>query len=94
MPSKSIGVYIKDEDWELYSENQEVLNQKAREAFEKELDKIRKAVSEASGSPQIPSLLEDEGEDAVHEELSKKRLERASERRYKTKERINKGKGG
>lgn len=87
MPSKSIGFYINDDDWEIYCENSEVLNQVARDAMFKELDRIKKAVINAG----VPVLVEDLQEEAVHKKMAQKARNEAQDALYKVNERHKKG---
>lgn len=45
MGSFNISIYVKNEDLAIYADNVEILNQKAREAFDKELGKIKESIA-------------------------------------------------
>jgi hypothetical protein len=85
MPATSISIYLTNEEYPIYLENQELLHQKAREAFEKELDRIRKSVEKS-----IPGELEDEQDESVHKRVLENKEKKASDRLYKVDERHNK----
>jgi hypothetical protein len=92
MGSFNISVYVKNDDLAVYADNVEVLNQKAREAFEKELCRIKESVAKLNFVPFIPSVLEDVSEDAVHVRMANNRVRKASEKLYGVSMRKEKGK--
>jgi hypothetical protein len=97
MGTINISVYVKTDDLGIYSENSELLNQKAREAFEKELSRIKECLSKAIPVGQASIILEDTSDDKVHEEVARINHKRATDRLFKVKERHEKGlkgKGG
>jgi hypothetical protein len=77
--------------------NKSLLHDKAREAFERELGRIKESLSKSTEQGQTSIILESMSDDGVHELRAKKALVESQNRLYKTKERHEKGlkgKGG
>lgn len=91
MPSYGIAVYVSDEDVSIYVVSKALLNDKAREAFDKELSRIKESISKAQVSPFIPSEIEEGQGEAVHEKMARKRKESAQDRLYGVDMRRKKG---
>jgi hypothetical protein len=85
MGSFNISVYVKNDDLAVYADNVEVLNQVAREAFEKKLCSIKESIR--------AHLVEDCMEDSLHTKIAINKEKKASDRLYGTKMRHEKGKG-
>ena len=91
MPATNISIYLTNEEYPIYLENQELLHQKAREAFEKELFRIKEALAKFEGVAPIVETLQ---EDAVHKKSAENRAKRESERLYRDEMRHNNGRKG
>jgi hypothetical protein len=91
MPGYGMSLYVLDEDVEVYQQNKAFLHDKAREAFEKELFKIKECIRKASELPGVNPIIEDLSDDRVHEEFARKSIKRAEDKLYKESIRHNKG---
>jgi hypothetical protein len=87
----NITLYVAIADWEVYSQNQEVLHDKVGEAFERELFRIKESLAKAGGVAPIVETLQEE---AVHKKMAARRVIEASERLYKDELRHNNGRKG